>query len=426
MAGYQTGVANQTTNDGTYTYTYDSAGNLIEKSEGAGLQTWYYTYDNKNDPLSVRETSDGNTNLLTLTYTYDAEGDQVEQDEWKSSGGGVATTRHVYDDRGNAWADLNSMNTVAMRYIRRGSANQLLAQIDGSASLSWYVTDNLGSVRDVVGATGTTALDHVDYGAFGRIVLESNTAATGRAQLFTGLPEDRDTGIVQAQHRALLVATGQWMQDDPIAFQAGDGNLRRFVLNDPLRYTDPSGQNVAIGAIAAEGGLALIEGVAEGALMLTPAGWVVVGVGAAGVLAFALYAHYHPIDLSLPAPNPIPLPVNPIDVLGSVTDIRSALRTGYGFLDWGRGIGLYQALVQGMELTVVISLPIIYAMADIKRIPDWIMKKMGGEKAAAEIKAGIEGNPDIYYDPETGEIYLPRADGGFESTGYNVDEFPTN
>ena len=103
MAGYQTGVANETTNDGSYTYTYDSAGNLTEKSEGPGLQTWYYTYDNKNHLLSVQETSTGTTNLLTITYTYDALGDQVSQSEWKSSGGGVVTTDHAYDDQGNAW-----------------------------------------------------------------------------------------------------------------------------------------------------------------------------------------------------------------------------------------------------------------------------------------------------------------------------------
>ena len=39
--GYSTGTDNELLNDGTYTYTYDNAGNLIEKSKGTGLQTWY-------------------------------------------------------------------------------------------------------------------------------------------------------------------------------------------------------------------------------------------------------------------------------------------------------------------------------------------------------------------------------------------------
>jgi hypothetical protein len=71
MAGYQTGTGNELTNDGTWTYTYDSAGNMTQKSKGSGLETWYYGYDNANHLTSVRQTSDGSTNLLTVTYTYD-------------------------------------------------------------------------------------------------------------------------------------------------------------------------------------------------------------------------------------------------------------------------------------------------------------------------------------------------------------------
>jgi RHS repeat-associated protein len=252
MAGYQTGANNRLSNDGTYTYTYDPAGNLIEKSKGSGLETWYYTYDNKNELLSVRDTSDGSTNLLTLTYTYDALGNQVSQTEWKSSGGGAVVTEHAYDDHGNVWADLTSANTIEMRYIRAASTNQLLAQVDGGGNLFWYLTDKLGSVRDVVSAAGTTITDHIDYGAFGKIVLETNSIVAGRAYLYTGLAEDRDTGIVQARHRTLLVTTGQWMQEDPLGFGAGDTNLRRYVGNSPIQFTDPSGEFgfIVIAAIA--------------------------------------------------------------------------------------------------------------------------------------------------------------------------------
>jgi uncharacterized protein RhaS with RHS repeats len=35
--------------------------------------------------------------------------------------------------------------------------------------------------------------------------------------------------------------TGQWMQEDPIGFDAGDPNLRRYVGNDPTNATDPTG-----------------------------------------------------------------------------------------------------------------------------------------------------------------------------------------
>jgi RHS repeat-associated protein len=238
--GYTTGAANRTTTDGTYTYTYDLAGNLTEKGKGSGLETWYYGYDNKNELTSVRETSDGITNELTITYTYDALGNQVQQDEWKM-GGSTVTIRHAYDDQGSAWADVTSSNVLLVRYIRGGSTSELLAQIDSSGNLSWSLTDHLHSVRDIVSAAGTTVTDHIDYTIFGKITLETNSAAAGRAYLYTGLAEDRDTGIAQAQHRTLLVSTGQWMQEDPLVFRAGDANLRRYVSNNVTNLVDPSG-----------------------------------------------------------------------------------------------------------------------------------------------------------------------------------------
>jgi RHS repeat-associated protein len=195
-----------------------------------------------NELLSVRETSNGSTNLLTVTYSYDAAGDQVSQSEWQSSGGGVVTSRFAYDAQGNVWAELTPSNTVEMRYIREaGEANLLLAQIDGSGNLSWYLTDMLGSVRDILNAAGMTITDHIDYGAFGNIILETNSAASGRAFLYTGLAQDRSLGIVLAQHRALLANIGRWMQQDPLGFRAGDANLYRYVQNSALNFTDRSG-----------------------------------------------------------------------------------------------------------------------------------------------------------------------------------------
>jgi hypothetical protein len=57
---------------------------------------------------------------------------------------------------------------------------------------------------------------------------------------------------------------------------------------------------------------------------------------------------------------------------------------------------------------------------NVKRLPNHLID----EETAAEIKGGIEGNPDLYYDPETGEIVVPRPDGGFEPTGYTIDDIP--
>src|SRR5581483_1702279 len=140
---------------------YDSEGNLTEKTKGTGLETWYYGYDNRNRLTSVRETSDGTTNVLTVTYASDALDRRVQEDKWKS-GVGSTTTRFAWD-RSQVWADLSGSNVLQTRYLYGDGTDQSLARIDAGAAY-WVQADRLGSVRDVFDATGVR--DHIAYSAF--------------------------------------------------------------------------------------------------------------------------------------------------------------------------------------------------------------------------------------------------------------------
>jgi RHS repeat-associated protein len=224
---YLTAQPNRTSSDGVYGYTYDNEGNLIGK--GKAGETWTFGYDTLDRLTSVQEVTPGGTQYAA-TYTYDVEGHRVQQDVW-TPGTGVVTTRYAFDGL-QVWAELSATNVVQTRYLWGDDEAQLLARTDVGVGLRWELVDQLGSVRDVVSADGTTVLDHVEYGPFGTITSETN-AANGGSYLFTGLRLDRTTGIMFADERALLVTTGQWMQEDPIQFQAGDANLRRYVGNDP-------------------------------------------------------------------------------------------------------------------------------------------------------------------------------------------------
>ena len=239
MAGYATGTDNETTSDGTYTYTYDAVGNLIEKSAGHGEQTWYYAYDNENNQISVRETSDGTTNIAWNTYTYDAQGMRVAEQDW-TSGGGSTTTRFALDGD-NVWMDLDGSNTPLVRYLYGVGANQILTRTVGSGANAgpWvYLTDNLGSVRDLVDWSGAVQ-DHLDYTGYG-VVTESNPSVGSRYQ-YAGYQTDVLTGTDFTIARVYNPATGNWQSQDPLQFQAGDSNLSRYVGNDPVDSVDPSG-----------------------------------------------------------------------------------------------------------------------------------------------------------------------------------------
>jgi RHS repeat-associated protein len=230
---YQPAVNNRVTNDGVYTYGYDAESNLTSKTKIGGGDTWTYGYDLRNRLTSVVETG-GST--FTATYTYDVLGRRILEDRTDNSGNHT-TTRFSYDGN-QVWAELSTSNVVQARYLYGDGEAQVLERTDGSGNVQWFLTDRLGNVRDI--ATSTVVSNHVEYQAFGAIASES-TPGTGEAKLYTGLYLDRATGIVFADARTLLVTTGQWMQEDPIWFQAGDANLRRYVRNNPTNATDPSG-----------------------------------------------------------------------------------------------------------------------------------------------------------------------------------------
>jgi hypothetical protein len=60
---------------------------------------------------------------------------------------------------------------------------------------------------------------------------------------------------------------------------------------------------------------------------------------------------------------------------------------------------------------------------NIKRIPRHLIRDMGGESTVSELKAFFPGNPDLYYDSRTGEIYVKKPSGGFEKLGENIDDY---
>jgi len=238
MSGYTTGPGNRLTNDGTYTYTYDLEGNIETKGKGAGLEKWYYAYDHDNRLLSVRKTSDGTTDTLTVTYGYDVFGNRVKEDKW-SSGPGLVTTKFVYLGQ-EVYLDLTNANAVQMRYVQGDVADEMLVRIDGSNNVAWFLTDRLGSIRDIVNGSGTV-IDSVTYDAYGKVISESTPGVKGRRGAFGMVSED-DTGLSDTPSgRQLFLGLGIWSGEDPILMDGGLSNFHNYVGNNPTNATDPSG-----------------------------------------------------------------------------------------------------------------------------------------------------------------------------------------
>jgi RHS repeat-associated protein len=238
MAGYQTGGNNRLTNDGVYTYSFDNAGNVIQKSKGSGQETWYYGYDNLNHMTSARKTSDGTTNVAWSTFTYDVEGHLVSEQDW-TSGGSATTTRFAWDGD-NLWAELDTNNNPLVRYVSGDAVNQILTRTvasGGTAGVWAYFTDAQGSVRDLVNWSGQVQ-DHLDYSGYG-VATESNPGVGDQFKydgyIYLGL-----AGLYQVGARIYNPTTGNWTSQDPLGFEAGDSNLYRYVPNLPVAITHPA------------------------------------------------------------------------------------------------------------------------------------------------------------------------------------------
>jgi RHS repeat-associated protein len=258
---------------------------LTQKSKGSGLETWYYGYDNADRLTSVRQTSDGTTNELTVTYTYDVLGNRVQQDKWKT-GGSTVTTRFAYDGL-NVWADLDGSNNLQVRYLYGDETDQILARTEASGQpnpgVAWYLTDQLGSVRDLENGSSQAVGDHLDYDGFGNTT--ESTPSYGDRYKFTGREADADTKLQYNRARYYDPTTGRWVRQDPIGFAAGDVNLYRYVADDPVNSNDPLGLQTGVqGNRPQSGGNSPQTGVV---IFVTPMGIVAVGYyippGSAGV-----------------------------------------------------------------------------------------------------------------------------------------------
>ncbi|HEX2970889.1 MAG TPA: RHS repeat-associated core domain-containing protein [Tepidisphaeraceae bacterium] len=115
-------------------------------------------------------------------------------------------------------------------------AEELTAEPD-SNRVHWLLPDHQGSIRDVVNSAGQS-LAHLAYDTYGSI---TNNPASMPRFTYTGREWDAAAGLYYNRTRYYDPSIGRFFSQDPIAFDGGDTNLYRYVGNNPLNNTDPTG-----------------------------------------------------------------------------------------------------------------------------------------------------------------------------------------
>jgi RHS repeat-associated protein len=240
MSGYQTGTGNRLLSDGSFNYTYDNEGNLLTKTEIATGKVTEYTWDYRNRLTNVKQKDSGGTVIQEQIYRYDPldrrigvgsdlDGAGLQQASWQYT---------VYDGI-NPYADFDNSGSLTNRYLYGPAVDQILARFSASGTIGWYLSDHLGSVRDIANQAGTV-IDHIKYDSFGKIISESSPSNGDRFK-FTGREHDPNTGQYYYRARYYDAAVGRFLKEDPIGFGGHDANLYRYVFNRPTLLTDPSG-----------------------------------------------------------------------------------------------------------------------------------------------------------------------------------------
>jgi RHS repeat-associated protein len=235
-----TAAGNLLLNDGQFAYTYDLEGNRKTRTRISDGQVTEFFWDYRNQ-LTKALVKDANGVLLKeLRFTYDVVNRRVGV--WvDGDGAGPADPDQVWTvyDGANPYMDFDGEGQLQARYLYGPGIDELFARIGTGEDPEWFLTDRLGSVRQIVDASGAV-LDDIGYDSFGGILSETNPAEGDRFK-FTGREYCPELGLYYYRARWYDPAVGRFISQDPIGFSAGDPNLYRYVGNAPGDGIDPSG-----------------------------------------------------------------------------------------------------------------------------------------------------------------------------------------
>ena len=222
LNGYATvtGVANP---------SYDNSGNLLSYDGGT------FTYD------SMNRLTQAVKNGITEKFYYDGLNRQIAR-----SSTGSSTLVTVWDGW-NVYAEFTPGSSAPSERLIYGAGGDLAKSLTNSRN---YYPDALGSTSFVATAVGGL-LECYTYDHYGTPVVydasgNQRTGGTiyGITRLFTGQQWHPATGLYDNRNRFLLPSLGRFLQADPIGFDGDPANLYRYVANNPVNLSDPTGLNV--------------------------------------------------------------------------------------------------------------------------------------------------------------------------------------
>jgi len=192
-------------------FSFDPNGNLL--SDGSRTYAW----DGLNRLVKITQGAD------VFEFAYDGFNRRISEKK-----NGTLIKRFVWDNH-QLVQERDATNQVTRQLLPQG-------EISGGVPLI-YARDHLGSVRDVLNASGATVASY-SFDTWGRRTVLGDADATNVG--FAGHHELREAGLVLAPFRSFDPEIGRWLSRDPIG-EGGGINLYGYVANNPINLIDPNG-----------------------------------------------------------------------------------------------------------------------------------------------------------------------------------------
>jgi RHS repeat-associated protein len=252
--------------EGNNAVAFDANGNML----GLPSKAATYAYDPED-----RLTRATHTAGPTVDYAYDGEGARIETKV--TQGATVATTRHLID-KNRAYAEVieerDEAGNLTALYTHGHDLEGPISQerfVAGAGTVSYYLTDHLGSTRFLVDSSGNVT-DSYLYEPYGTV--SQRTGTTPNSYQFTGEQFDQATGMKYLRARWLANGIARFVTLDRHTGSAQDPltlNDYTYASANPATYRDPSGLFVGLAPApmlnlaALQGSLAILRSVAVAA-----------------------------------------------------------------------------------------------------------------------------------------------------------------
>ena len=213
-----------------------------------------------------------------MLYRYDGLGRRIEK-RIRIIGGVTEVLRFIYDNE-DIVLEYDKEDNITGSYLHGVGIDKPLS-LTRHGNNYYYHRDGGNSVVLLTNDLGDPT-QHYIYDTYGKISiygatgleLSPSAAPVYNPYTYTGREYDQESGLYHYRARSYNPQSGRFLSEDQIGFLGRDENFYRYVINNPINHTDPTGT-------------VLEDFVAE---RTTPEEQFLIGVGLGGFSAIALRA----------------------------------------------------------------------------------------------------------------------------------------